>query len=169
MPLHVVILAAGQGKRMHSALPKVLHRIAGRPLLAHALDAARSLKPERIFVVYGHGGAAVKAAFEGAPVEWVEQARRLGTGHALLQALPRIPRAATVLVLNGDVPLVRSASFRRLPWKRQGKNSPKARARFPMRSHWRKQDRSLIPPKRHSLLPKRRAALGSALCAIPTP
>jgi bifunctional UDP-N-acetylglucosamine pyrophosphorylase/glucosamine-1-phosphate N-acetyltransferase len=99
---------------MRSALPKVLHRIAGRPLLAHVLNAARSLKPERIFVVYGHGGAEVKAAFEGEPVEWVEQARQLGTGHALMQALPRIPRAATVLVLNGDVPLVRSASLRRL-------------------------------------------------------
>lgn len=114
MPLHVVILAAGQGKRMHSALPKVLHKIAGRPLLAHVIDAARKLKPERIHVVYGHGGADVRAAFEGAPVEWVEQARRLGTGHALMQALPRISRAATVLVLNGDVPLVRSAMLRKL-------------------------------------------------------
>jgi bifunctional UDP-N-acetylglucosamine pyrophosphorylase/glucosamine-1-phosphate N-acetyltransferase len=114
MPLYVVILAAGRGKRMHSALAKVLHRIAGRPLLAHVLDAARSLKPERIFVVYGHGGAEVKAAFEGSPIEWVEQARRLGTGHALMQALPRIPRASTVLVLNGDVPLVRAASLRKL-------------------------------------------------------
>src|SRR6478609_860825 len=108
MPLHVVILAAGQGKRMYSALPKVLHQIAGRPLLAHVIDAARSLKPDRIHVVYGHGGAEVRAAFAGAAVEWVEQKRRLGTGHALMQALPRIPRAATVLVLNGDVPLVRS-------------------------------------------------------------
>jgi bifunctional UDP-N-acetylglucosamine pyrophosphorylase / glucosamine-1-phosphate N-acetyltransferase len=114
MPLHVVILAAGQGKRMHSALPKVLHRIAGRPLLAYVLDAARSLKPERIYVVHGHGGAEVKSAFAGALVEWVEQARRLGTGHALMQALPRIPRAATVLVLNGDVPLVRAETLRRL-------------------------------------------------------
>ena len=114
MPLHVVILAAGQGKRMHSALPKVLHPLAGRPLLAHVLDAARALKPEAIHVVHGHGGAAVKAAFNGAPVQWVEQARRLGTGHALLQALPRIPRAATVLVLNGDVPLVRTASLKKL-------------------------------------------------------
>ena len=114
MHLHVVILAAGQGKRMHSALPKVLHRIAGRPLLTHVIDAARSLKPDRIHVVHGHGGAEVRAAFGSAPVEWVEQAQRLGTGHALMQALPRIPRAATVLVLNGDVPLVRSASLRRL-------------------------------------------------------
>jgi bifunctional UDP-N-acetylglucosamine pyrophosphorylase/glucosamine-1-phosphate N-acetyltransferase len=114
MPLHVVILAAGQGKRMRSALPKVLHEIGGRPLLAHVIDAARLLKPERIHVVYGHGGAAVKAAFGDAAVEWVEQARRLGTGHALVQALPGVPRAATVLVLNGDVPLVRAETLRRL-------------------------------------------------------
>ena len=114
MPLHVVILAAGQGKRMHSALPKVLHRIAGRPLLAHVIAAAMSLKPERVFVVHGHGGAEVKGAFAGAPVEWVEQAKQLGTGHALLQALPRIPRSASVLVLNGDVPLIRSETLRKL-------------------------------------------------------
>jgi bifunctional UDP-N-acetylglucosamine pyrophosphorylase/glucosamine-1-phosphate N-acetyltransferase len=114
MPLHVVILAAGQGKRMHSALPKVLHKIAGRPLLAHVIDAARSLKPQRIHVVYGHGGAAVRAAFGDIAIEWVEQTRRLGTGHALMQALPRVPRAATVLVLNGDVPLVRVAMLRKL-------------------------------------------------------
>ena len=114
MPLHVVILAAGQGKRMHSVLAKVLHRIAGRPLLAYVIDAAMSLKPERVFVVHGHGGAEVKAAFANAPVEWVEQARRLGTGHALMQALPRIPRTATVLVLNGDVPLVRAETLRKL-------------------------------------------------------
>jgi bifunctional UDP-N-acetylglucosamine pyrophosphorylase/glucosamine-1-phosphate N-acetyltransferase len=114
MPLHVVILAAGQGKRMHSAQAKVLHRIAGRPLLAHVIETARTLKPERIHVVYGHGGAEVRAAFAGAPVEWTEQAKRLGTGHALMQALPRIPRSATVLVLNGDVPLVRGATLRKL-------------------------------------------------------
>src|SRR6185503_5992885 len=114
MPLHVVILAAGQGKRMHSTLPKVLHPLAGRPLLAHVLDAARALAPQRIHVVYGHAGEQVKAAFDGAPVEWVEQARRLGTGHALLQALPKIPRSATVLVLNGDVPLIRVETLRRL-------------------------------------------------------
>jgi bifunctional UDP-N-acetylglucosamine pyrophosphorylase/glucosamine-1-phosphate N-acetyltransferase len=83
-------------------------------LLAHVIAAARTLKPERIHVVYGHGGAEVKAAFAGAPVEWVEQAQRLGTGHALMQALPGIPRTATVLVLNGDVPLVRAAMLRKL-------------------------------------------------------
>jgi len=114
MPLHVVILAAGQGKRMRSALPKVLHRIAGRPLLAHVMDVAMSLKPERVFVIHGHGGDEVKNAFAGAPVEWVEQARQLGTGHALMQALPKIPRSASVLVLNGDVPLIRAETLRKL-------------------------------------------------------
>ena len=114
MPLHVVILAAGQGKRMRSALPKVLHRIAGRPLLAYVIEAAMLLKPERIFVVHGHGGAEVKHAFAGKAIEWVEQARQLGTGHALLQALPRIPRSAAVLVLNGDVPLIRTETLRKL-------------------------------------------------------
>ncbi len=99
---------------MQSALPKVLHAIAGRPLLAHVIDAARSLKPERIYVVHGHGGTEVRAAFGDIAVEWVEQARRLGTGHALMQALPRVPRAATVLVLNGDVPLVRTEMLRKL-------------------------------------------------------
>ena len=97
---------------MRSALPKVLHRIAGRPLLAHVLDAAMLLKPERVFIVQGYGGAEVRAAFAGAPVEWVEQAKQLGTGHALMQALPRIPRSATVLVLNGDVPMVRLETLR---------------------------------------------------------
>src|SRR5262245_25165408 len=114
MPLHVVILAAGQGKRMNSALPKVLHPLAGRPLLAYVIDAARALRPDKIFVAHGHGGEAVQAAFKDAPVEWVEQTKRLGTGHALMQALPRIPRAATVLVLNGDVPLLRVETLRKL-------------------------------------------------------
>ena len=99
---------------MRSALPKVLHPLAGKPLLAHVLDATRALKPEAVHVVHGHGGEQVKSAFNGAPIEWVEQSRQLGTGHALLQALPRIPRAATVLVLNGDSPLLRTDSMRKL-------------------------------------------------------
>jgi len=114
MSLAVIVLAAGQGKRMHSALPKVLHPLAGRPLLAHVLDAARTLKPKQILVVHGHGGAEVRAAFEGARVEWVEQAKQLGSGHALAQALPKVARGAQVLVLNGDVPLVRAATLERL-------------------------------------------------------
>jgi bifunctional UDP-N-acetylglucosamine pyrophosphorylase/glucosamine-1-phosphate N-acetyltransferase len=114
MPLEVVVLAAGQGKRMHSALPKVLHRLAGRPLLAHVLDAARALAPQRITVVHGHGGAEVKAAFKGEKLRWIEQARQLGTGHALMQALPKISPGSDVLVLYGDVPLVRPETLRAL-------------------------------------------------------
>lgn len=114
MSLHVVILAAGQGKRMRSELPKVLHRLGGRPLLAHVLGAARALRPERIHVVVGHGAEAVRAAFDNEPVRWVEQKRQLGTAHALAQALPAVPRRATVLVLAGDVPLVRPRTLRRL-------------------------------------------------------
>jgi len=114
MKLAVIVLAAGQGKRMHSALPKVLHALAGRPLLAHVLDAARALDPAQILVVHGHGGADVRAAFAGADVSWVEQSQQLGTGHALAQALPQVARGAQVLVLNGDVPLVRTETLRRL-------------------------------------------------------
>jgi len=114
MSLAVVVLAAGQGKRMRSALAKVLHPLAGRPLLAHVLDAARALKPTQVLVVHGHGGAEVRAAFPGAGVEWVEQAQQLGTGHALAQALPKVARGAQVLVLNGDVPLVRAETLRQL-------------------------------------------------------
>ncbi len=105
--LHVVILAAGEGKRMRSTLPKVLQPIAGRPMLRHVLDAARALAPDAIHVVYGHGGEQVRAQFSDADaVNWVEQTQRLGTGHAVMQALPAIPEDARVLVLYGDVPLV---------------------------------------------------------------
>jgi bifunctional UDP-N-acetylglucosamine pyrophosphorylase/glucosamine-1-phosphate N-acetyltransferase len=106
MSLHVIVLAAGQGKRMHSSLPKVLHPLAGRPLLAHVLDTARTLGPQSIVVVHGHGGDAVRSAFPGNDLRWVEQAQQLGTGHAVAQALPSVPADAQVLVLNGDVPLV---------------------------------------------------------------
>lgn len=114
MGLAVIVLAAGQGKRMHSALPKVLHPLAGRPLLAHVLDAARALKPKQILVVHGHGGAEVRTAFAGAGVEWVEQAEQRGTGHALAQAMPKVARGSLVLVLNGDVPLVRADTLKQL-------------------------------------------------------
>jgi len=114
MPLYVIVLAAGQGKRMHSSLPKVLHRLAGRPLLAYVLDTARALGAQAIVVVHGHGGAEVKAALGGEDLRWVEQAEQLGTGHALGCALPGVPGDADVLVLNGDVPLVRGELLRRL-------------------------------------------------------
>ena len=104
--LHVVILAAGQGKRMRSTLPKVLHLLAGRPLLSHVIEAANSLAPARMHVVYGHGGGIVREAMAAADVVWVEQREQLGTGHALALAMPGIPDDATVLVLYGDVPLI---------------------------------------------------------------
>jgi bifunctional UDP-N-acetylglucosamine pyrophosphorylase/glucosamine-1-phosphate N-acetyltransferase len=114
MPLDVIVLAAGQGKRMKSDLPKVLHPIAGRPLLAHVLDAARALAPRKTIVVHGHGAEKVRAAFADAGVEWVLQAEQLGTGHAVQQAMPHVKGDADVLILYGDVPLVRAESLKRL-------------------------------------------------------
>jgi len=107
MSLEIIVLAAGQGTRMRSKLPKVLHDLAGRPLLAHVLSSARALKPERIHVVIGHAADRVRAAFADArDLTWVEQAQQLGTGHAVAQALPAVAADATVLILFGDVPLV---------------------------------------------------------------
>jgi bifunctional UDP-N-acetylglucosamine pyrophosphorylase/glucosamine-1-phosphate N-acetyltransferase len=114
-PLHVVILAAGEGKRMKSALPKVLQPIAGRPMLAHVIATARSLNADGIHVVYGHGGEHVRAAFADQPdLHWALQAQQLGTGHAVAQALPVVPDTARVLVLYGDVPLIRAETLRLL-------------------------------------------------------
>ncbi len=107
MGLSVVILAAGQGKRMKSDLPKVLQPLAGRALLAHVIGAARKLAPTAIHVVYGHGGEQVQKALAGESLEWALQAEQKGTGHAVMQAMPAIPDADQVLVLYGDVPLVR--------------------------------------------------------------
>ncbi len=114
MQLSVVILAAGQGKRMNSDLPKVLQPLAGQPLLRHVIRTARALEPANIYVVYGHGGAQVQAALTHEPVEWILQADQLGTGHAVMQAMLVIPDDHTVLVLYGDVPLIRAPSLRRL-------------------------------------------------------
>ena len=114
-PLHVVILAAGEGKRMKSSLPKVLQPVAGRPMLAHVVETARELSPAGIHVVYGHGGDQVRSAFtEQADLAWAEQARQLGTGHAVQQALPAVPAGARVLVLYGDVPLITADTLRGL-------------------------------------------------------
>ena len=115
LPLHVIILAAGEGKRMKSALPKVLQPLAGRPMLAHVIETARALQPAAIHVVHGHGGQQVRAAFaDQADLLWAEQAQQLGTGHAVQQALPDVPDAAMVLVLYGDVPLIRAETLQRL-------------------------------------------------------
>jgi len=106
--LDVVILAAGEGKRMKSRVPKVLHKIAGRTLLELVVDAANALSPEQIHVVIGHGGATVRDALPNLDVSWVTQVEQLGTGHAVQQALPNIPDHSTVLVLYGDVPLIQA-------------------------------------------------------------
>jgi bifunctional UDP-N-acetylglucosamine pyrophosphorylase/glucosamine-1-phosphate N-acetyltransferase len=120
MALNIVILAAGLGKRMFSEQPKVLHALAGRPLVAHVLDTARSLRADRICVVYGHGGEQVASAIGGADVVLVRQEPQLGTGHALQQALPYLTDAEATLVLYGDVPLIRAETLRSLLDVRSG-------------------------------------------------
>lgn len=110
--LHIVILAAGEGKRMKSALPKVLQKIAGKAMLQHVIDAARALDPAGLHIVFGHGGAQVREAFsDQADIYWVEQAEQKGTGHAVQQAIPGIPDNARVMVLYGDVPLIRTETL----------------------------------------------------------
>lgn len=113
-PLSVVILAAGQGKRMNSDLPKVLQPLAGRPLLRHVVDTAMALQPAGLHVVYGHGGTQVRAAFEADDLHWALQAEQKGTGHAVMQAMPAVPDETCVLVLYGDVPLLKAATLREL-------------------------------------------------------
>ena len=104
--LDVVILAAGEGKRMKSRLPKVLHRIAGRTLLEFVVCAAERLLPEQIHVVIGHGGTVVQETLPNLEVAWIEQTEQLGTGHAVEQAAPGIPDDSTVLILYADGPLI---------------------------------------------------------------
>lgn len=112
--MNVVILAAGQGKRMHSNLPKVLHPLAGKPLARHVIDTARSLQPEKLVVVFGHGGEMVRSTLDAGDISWALQEPQLGTGHAVAQALPLISREGQTLVLYGDVPLTRASSLKRL-------------------------------------------------------
>jgi bifunctional UDP-N-acetylglucosamine pyrophosphorylase/glucosamine-1-phosphate N-acetyltransferase len=118
--MNVVILAAGMGKRMQSALPKVLHPLAGKPLLQHVIDTARLLRPSKLCVIYGHGGAAVPEMVAGlasdgeAPIDTALQQPQLGTGHAVMQAVPQLDENVPTLVLYGDVPLTTSDSLRRL-------------------------------------------------------
>ena len=115
LPLHVVILAAGEGTRMRSRLPKVLQPLGGKPMLAHVVAAATSLKPAAIHIVYGYAGDQVRSYFSDRPdLHWFEQSSRCGTGHAVLQALPHIPDAAKVLVLYGDVPLIEPQTLEQL-------------------------------------------------------
>ena len=97
--MQVVVLAAGQGKRMRSVLPKVLQPLAGKPMLGHVLDTARKLGSEKICVVFGHGGSAVRDALDAPDLAWAEQTPQLGTGHAVQQALPHLTDGEVALVL----------------------------------------------------------------------
>jgi bifunctional UDP-N-acetylglucosamine pyrophosphorylase/glucosamine-1-phosphate N-acetyltransferase len=112
--MNVVILAAGMGKRMQSALPKVLHAVAGKPLLQHVIDTARSLSPASICVIYGHGGEQVPVAVAAPDLKFAKQEPQLGTGHAVAQAAPVLDDTHPTLVLYGDVPLTTAASLQRL-------------------------------------------------------
>jgi bifunctional UDP-N-acetylglucosamine pyrophosphorylase/glucosamine-1-phosphate N-acetyltransferase len=114
MSLHIIILAAGAGKRMFSKTPKVLHSIAGIPMLARVVYAAQQLNPSAIHVIYGHGGEQVKETLSYLNVSWVKQDVQLGTGHAVIQALPFIPDHAYVLVLSADVPLIQQHTLQAL-------------------------------------------------------
>ncbi|WP_026305146.1 bifunctional UDP-N-acetylglucosamine diphosphorylase/glucosamine-1-phosphate N-acetyltransferase GlmU [Microbulbifer variabilis] len=114
MTIDVVILAAGKGSRMHSDLPKVLHPIGGIPMLGRVIEAARQLGEVEITVVIGHGAEMVREHFADSGVHFVEQAEQLGTGHAVAQAIPNFREGATVLVLYGDVPLVKSGTLQSL-------------------------------------------------------
>lgn len=114
LKLNVVILAAGAGKRMQSSLPKVLHTLAGRPLLTHVINAARKLSPNKICVVIGHGGKTIRQTIIGDDLTWVIQEQQLGTGHALMQALPQLSDDGLTLILYGDVPLVSIQTLRQL-------------------------------------------------------
>ena len=112
--MNIVILAAGQGKRMHSNLPKVLHPLAGKALVAHVIDTARSLSPETLCLVYGHGGDVVRDVLDASDLAWALQEPQLGTGHAVQQALPNLKGDGATLVLYGDVPLIQAETLKRL-------------------------------------------------------
>ena len=114
MTLSIVILAAGQGKRMHSDVPKPLHALAGKPMFTRVLETAQQLDPEQILVVYSKGLKAFQNAASPHTITWVEQPEQLGTGHAVLQALDHIPETHQVLVLYADVPLVKATALTRL-------------------------------------------------------
>lgn len=112
--MQITILAAGQGKRMNSRLPKVLQPIAAQPMLEHVLATSRSLGPRTLCVVYGHGGDQVRTALDAPDIAWAEQAQQLGTGHAVQQAMPMLGDEGAVLVLYGDVPLIRANTLKAL-------------------------------------------------------
>ena len=112
--MNIVILAAGQGKRMHSNLPKVLHPVAGKALVSHVIDTARCLSPHTLCLVYGHGGEALRSTLDAPDLVWALQEPQLGTGHAVQQAVPHLKNEGTTLILYGDVPLIQAETLKRL-------------------------------------------------------
>ena len=114
LPLEVVILAAGKGKRMFSDTPKVLHKVAGRPLLQHVVDSALALQARAVHIVVGHEAHQIQSSFQSAPVQWAMQSEQLGTGHAVAQAIPQVNDESLVLVLYGDVPLIKASTLNSL-------------------------------------------------------
>ena len=120
--LHIVILAAGKGTRMHSALPKVLHPLAGKALVQHVIDTAKTLKPTKIHLVYGAGGDLLQKHLAHEKINFVLQEEQLGTAHAAAQVLPYIPQDACVLILYGDVPLISTNTLRHFLQKTGPKN-----------------------------------------------
>ncbi|ROR08930.1 bifunctional UDP-N-acetylglucosamine diphosphorylase/glucosamine-1-phosphate N-acetyltransferase GlmU [Erwinia sp. JUb26] len=113
-PMSVVILAAGKGTRMYSDLPKVLHLLAGKPMVQHVIDAAKALNAQQVNLVYGHGGDLLKSTLDDASLNWVLQAEQLGTGHAMQQAAPHFADDEDILMLYGDVPLISVDTLRQL-------------------------------------------------------
>lgn len=113
-PLHIIILAAGEGSRMRTSIPKVLHNLCGKPLLQWVLECAQSIDPAAVHVVYGHAGEQIKEQFANYAINWVEQKEQLGTGHAVEQAMPAIPDDADVLILSADVPLIQKETITQL-------------------------------------------------------
>ncbi|BEU05377.1 bifunctional protein GlmU [Agarivorans sp. OAG1] len=114
MNFSVVILAAGKGTRMRSTLPKVLHKLADKPMVQHVIDTAKTLKPEAIHLIYGHGGELIKQQIQDPSLNWVEQAEQLGTGHAMQQAAPHFAPNQPVVMLYGDTPLISEQTIQRL-------------------------------------------------------
>jgi bifunctional UDP-N-acetylglucosamine pyrophosphorylase/glucosamine-1-phosphate N-acetyltransferase len=115
MGLEIIILAAGKGTRMHSDLPKVLHKVAGKPMLAHVIDTAQQLSPDAIHIVIGHGSDLVKQTIQNEKISWCLQEQQLGTGHAVQQALPNIKNdQQNILILYGDVPLLKTETLQNL-------------------------------------------------------
>src|SRR3989304_883600 len=114
MNLHIIILAAGKGSRMHSNVPKVLHKLGEKPLLEHVIQTAQSLHPKKIHVVCSDNSTSIREYFNQYDINWVEQSKQLGTGHAVMQTLPFIEQASRVLILYGDVPLITTTTLEQL-------------------------------------------------------